>query len=165
LEDTNQVAAPEQGAAQSDNTGTTQGAPEQSAPAKSANETKLERQLADVTAKRDTYKKERDTARTDLAKVSKERDALLTENEQLQKEKEAAAQASAPTSTEVAATEAAQEPTQEEYIKDLLRRNGLQKAWMLTSGPCFSEEHAKEFAGPEFNSLTVISLEENAGSK
>jgi hypothetical protein len=153
------AAAAEQGAAQPEATGTTSAAPEQSAPAKSANETKLEGQLKDAKAKGEGYKKERDTARTDLAKVSKERDALLTENEQLKQEKAAAAQASETTSTEAAATEAAQEPTQEEYIKDLLRRNGLPKAWMLTAGPCFSEAHAREFAGAEFDSLNVISLD------
>jgi DNA primase len=159
LEDTNQVAAPEQGAAQSDNTDTPKAPAEQSAPTKSAAETKLEKQLADATAKRDTYKKERDTARVDLSKVTGERDALRTENEQLKQEKEAAAQASVTTSTETAATEAAQEPSKEEYIKDVLTRNGLKKAWILADGStCFDENHAKHVAGAEFNSLTTISI-------
>jgi hypothetical protein len=147
----------EQDVAQPDATGTP--------PAKSAAETKLEGQLKEAKAKSDGYKKERDTARNELAKTSKERDTLRDENEQLKREKAEAAeaaeaaksaQANAPTDEQPVA---AQEPTQEEYIKDVLKRNGLKVAYMLTSGPCFSEAHAREFAGADFDSLTTISAE------
>lgn len=65
-----------------------------------------------------------------------------------------------PVETEATAeAEPAKEPSEEEYIKDLLRRNKLEKAWMLPSGACFSEAHAREYAGNEFDSLTVVTAE------
>jgi hypothetical protein len=142
--------APEQGAAQPD---VAQAAPEQSAPTKSAAETKLEGQLATAKTKGDTYKKERDTARTDLAKVTEERDNLLRENEQLK------AQSATVATSEAEATAPTEEPSEEEQIKDILKRNGLKVAYMLPTGPCFSEQHARQYAGEEFDTLTVITAE------
>jgi type I site-specific restriction-modification system R (restriction) subunit len=146
----NKDNANEQGAAQPD---ASTAAAEQSAPTKSAAEEKLEGQLAAAKTKGDGYKKERDTARAELKKVSEERDALRTENEQLK------AQPTTVATSEAAATAPTEEPSEEEHIKDVLRRNGLKVAYMLPDGPCFSEAHAKHVAGADFDSLTTISAE------
>jgi hypothetical protein len=159
---------------------------QEQAPAEpSEREKQLETDLAEAIQGRDLYAGELATVRGELDKAHEAENAALLvvplfddpyaalDEEQFNTVLEivlgeAHSRGIVTTQEETEATQPAQEvaePTQEEYIKGLLRRNGLQKAWMLTSGPCFSEEHAKEFAGPEFNSLTVISLEENAGSK
>jgi myosin heavy subunit len=160
MEETKDTTAPaaEQGAAQPEATGTP--------PAKSAAETKLESQLAALQTKSEGYKKERDAARKDLAAaskdlaaVSKERDTLRDENAQLKRGKAEAAEANTTQDPAEQATTEAQQPSEEEVIKDLLRRNGLKVAYMLPSGPCFSEDHAREYAGPEFDSLTTITLD------
>jgi len=153
-------AAPEQGTAQPEATGT--------APAKSAAETKLETQLTAATAKGEGYKKELDKARQALTASNKERDTARTdlvtalgtitsqneEIERLKREKTDAIE-----SADKQPADTTQEPGEEEFIKDLLKRNGLKIAYMLVTGPCFSEAHAREYAGAEFDSLPTISLD------
>lgn len=158
MEENQETTAPaaEQGAAQPEATGT--------APAKSAAETKLEGQLATLQTKSDGYKKERDAARKDLAAANKELGTLRDENAQLKREKAEAAKASTTEATAEQPAGEPQKPSEEEVIKDVLKRNGLKKAWVLPSGPCFNEAHAREFAGADFDSLTVISVEEDAGT-
>jgi hypothetical protein len=153
------AAAAEQGAAQPDATSNAPATAEQSAPSKSAAETKLESQLAAAKTKGDGYKKERDVA-------TKERDELRLENGQLKADNErltnelAAAKAPAPTTEPETSTTAATEPSNEEKIKGLLLRNGLKKAWILADGStCFDEAHAKHMSGADFDSLTSISVE------
>lgn len=127
-------------------------------PAKSAAETKLEGQLTAAKTKGDGYKKERDT-------LTKERDELRLENGQLKADNErltrevADAKTPAAAANKPEATVAAEAPSEEEYIKDLLRRNGLKVAYMLPTGPCFSEQHARQYAGEEFDTLTTITAE------
>ena len=146
--ETKDNAAPaEQGAAQPDATGTP--------PAKSAAETKLEGQLKEAKAKGEGFKKERDTFKQERDTAIGERDAAKQENEQLKAELADLKNPAAPE----ASTTAVSEPSEEEHIKDVLRRNGLKVAYMLPSGPCFSEAHAREFAGAEFDSLTVVTAE------
>lgn len=141
------------------------GAPEPAAPTaeqptKSAAETKLEGQLADAKTKGEGYKRERDAARKDLATASKERDELRTANASLQQQLDEANKPKEQPVDEQTATTATQEPSEEDNIRDVLKRNGLKKCWMLPSGgPCFSEAHAREYAGDDFDTLTVISAE------
>jgi regulator of replication initiation timing len=149
-----------------------QPAAEQSAPTKSAAETKLEGQLADAKTKGEGYKKERDVARKEHTKAVGERDAAVQERNELRTEntnlKQQLAEANKPkeqpADEQAAAATATQEPSKEDVIKDILKRNGLKKCWMLAGQPCFSEAHAKEYAGADFDSLTVISVEEDAGT-
>jgi len=158
MEENQDKAAPEQGSAQPE-AGT--------APTKSAAEIKLEKQLADAKTAGEGYKKERDTARKDLAAVTKERDkatadvgtALATitaQNEELSQLKQSKAD---PSQGSISAA-AEQQPDEHAETKELLRRFGLPCAWVLPDGQiCFEKSHAKHVAGQGFDSLTVISAE------
>jgi uncharacterized membrane-anchored protein YhcB (DUF1043 family) len=159
-------AAPaEQGAAQPEATGTTQAPAEQSAPTKSAAEVKLEKELKDAKAKGDGYKRERDTARTQLAKVSEERDTLREQYDALSEQFEESQRQLVARITDTApegeaSAEAPAKPTQEQEIKALLVRYGLKEAFIMPDGqPCFDRGHAERFMGADFDSLTVISAE------
>jgi hypothetical protein len=80
-------------------------------------------------------------------------------------EQGAAAQPDAVTATDQAQASQPEAATQapkaydEAYIKDLLTRNGLKKAWILPGDHvCFDKNHAKHVAGKDFDSLTTISI-------
>ena len=65
--------------------------------------------------------------------------------------------AASTTPDDTAATEAGAKPYDEAYIKDVLKRNGLKKAWVLPGDNiCFDEKHAQHIAGEGFDSLPTI---------
>lgn len=151
MEDNKENAvATEPVAAQPDATGTP--------PAKSAAETKLEASLKKAKGERDTYKHEAERVTAALRTLQEQYDALGSQFEESQRQLAERITGTVLTA-EPEATAATEAPSEEEQIKAILKRNGLEKCYMLTSGPCFSETHAREFAGEEFNSLTVITAE------
>jgi hypothetical protein len=100
----------------------------------------LEAKVDTLTGERDDYKSKLEAAETQRDDYKSKLEALTNSQ---------------------SATEAAP-ASEEDTIRGILKRNGLKKCWMLPTGPCFSEVHAREYAGAEFDSLTVISVEENA---
>jgi hypothetical protein len=42
------------------------------------------------------------------------------------------------------------------YIRELLARNGLPRAYVLASGICFDEKYARHMSGDDFDALPVI---------
>lgn len=100
---------------------------------------KLKNQVGTLTADRDSFKGKFEAA--DKARIAAE-----TERDELR------AKITEPTKP------AEGEADEHAETRELLKRNGLDKAWILPSGQvCFQESHAKHVAGEGFGSLTVIS--------
>jgi hypothetical protein len=158
--------AAEQGAAQTEATGTNPATAEQSAPTKSAAEVKLEKELKDAKAKGDGYKKDRDKYRSEVERLTEvvaaqneKYEALAGQFEESQRQL-AARITDAPADTEASEEQPTTEPTKEQEIKALLVRYGLKEAYIMPDGsPCFDKSHAQGFMGDKFDTLTVISAE------
>jgi hypothetical protein len=175
------AATPVQGVAQPD--ATPAAAPEQQAqeqtPAEpSEREKQLAAELAEAVQGRDLYAGELATVRGELDKAHEAENAALLvvplfddpyaalDEEQFNTvleivlgEADSRGIVTTEEATEATQEQADEEPSEEDKIKSLLKRNGLKIAYMLESGPCFDEAHAKHVAGKNFDSLTTISVD------